>query len=285
MSTKVRVVFFALLLAVVSAMPVFAGSAVVGSVAGSLNATVGGQALLPNGVIFSGDHLQVKDGAAVVALENGSRMAFGRNTEAEFNRDATGVAVKLADGNVSIYHPAAGTAIRVTASNYTITPGQGYKSVGEVAMLNGLVVVTAKSGTLDVNGAGRTMQVAQGKTVTLSTNPARAPQTGASQKLAGGGNTALEAGALGAGALAAVLAGIGISRANDAKNAASAANAQASSAASSASAANSGAAAATSAATAAGAAANAAGCALNTQFNPTATGVSPYTPPTGFTCP
>ncbi|HEV2178664.1 MAG TPA: hypothetical protein VGW33_15865, partial [Terriglobia bacterium] len=45
----------------------FAGSAVIGSVAGSLNATVGGQALNPNTVIFSGDSLQVKEGAAVVA--------------------------------------------------------------------------------------------------------------------------------------------------------------------------------------------------------------------------
>ncbi|HEV2382932.1 MAG TPA: hypothetical protein VG206_24465, partial [Terriglobia bacterium] len=53
------------LLSALAAAPLYAGSAVVGSVAGSLNATVGGQALVPSTVIFSGDSLQVKDGAAV----------------------------------------------------------------------------------------------------------------------------------------------------------------------------------------------------------------------------
>ncbi|HEV2380174.1 MAG TPA: hypothetical protein VG206_10315, partial [Terriglobia bacterium] len=53
------------LAALLVAAPLYAGSAVVGSVAGSLNATVGGQALVPSTVIFSGDSLQVKDGAAV----------------------------------------------------------------------------------------------------------------------------------------------------------------------------------------------------------------------------
>ncbi|HEY6293431.1 MAG TPA: hypothetical protein VI455_17910, partial [Terriglobia bacterium] len=68
MSTKqlaLRTLIRLLLLGVLAAAPVYAGSAVIGSVAGSLNATVGGQALLPNTVIFSGDSLQVKDGAAV----------------------------------------------------------------------------------------------------------------------------------------------------------------------------------------------------------------------------
>ncbi|HXJ94814.1 MAG TPA: hypothetical protein VMT20_18375, partial [Terriglobia bacterium] len=75
MNIRLRIIMI-VLAALVAAAPVFAGSAVIGSVAGSLNATVGGQALVPNSVIFSGDSLQVKDGAAVIALENGSRMAF-----------------------------------------------------------------------------------------------------------------------------------------------------------------------------------------------------------------
>ncbi|HUI42789.1 MAG TPA: hypothetical protein VL523_12555, partial [Terriglobia bacterium] len=87
-----------LLLGLLTVAPVYAGSAVVGSVAGSLNATVGGQALVPNTVIFSGDSLQVRDGAAVVALENGNRMAFGRETEASFLREANAVEVVLGQG-------------------------------------------------------------------------------------------------------------------------------------------------------------------------------------------
>ena len=277
-----------------------AGSFVVGSVAGSLNASVGGQALLPNSVIFSGDHLQVKDGAAVVALENGSRMAFGRNTEAEFNRDAAGVAVKLAEGNVSIYHPAVGAAIRVTALNYTITPGQGYKSVGEVAMLNGWVVVTAKSGTLEVNGAGQAMPVAAGKTVVLRPVAAQAgPQGGPSSSAgsSGGGhsNAVVEIAAVSGGALGAILGSVAISRADSAQSQASSALSAAQAATSAASAATAAANAATQAATAAAAAAvasaltskletNALGCELNSVANQEGL-PSPYVPPAGFSCP
>ena len=56
------------------ALSLLAGSAVVGSVAGSLNATMGGKALEANTTLFSGDRLEVKDGAAVVALGAGSRI-------------------------------------------------------------------------------------------------------------------------------------------------------------------------------------------------------------------
>jgi hypothetical protein len=56
--STLRTLIMLLLLGVMAAAPVYAGSAVVGSVAGSLNATVGGQVLAPNTVIFSGDRLR-----------------------------------------------------------------------------------------------------------------------------------------------------------------------------------------------------------------------------------
>ena len=84
-----------LLLAMLAAMPVLAGSAVVGSVAGSMNATVGGQALLPNTTIFSGDSVQVRDGVAVLAVGNTGRMILGRDTVASFLRDSNAVTVVL----------------------------------------------------------------------------------------------------------------------------------------------------------------------------------------------
>jgi hypothetical protein len=84
---------------------------------------------------------------------------------------------------------------------------------------------------------------------------------------------------LGAGSAAAVLAGIGLSRSNDAKNAANNATTAANNATN---AANN----ATNAANAAGSAANAAGCALNNENALENPGTpSPYTPPTGFSCP
>ena len=289
MSMKLRVMLVVLLFGLVGSVPVWAGSAVVGSVAGSLNASVGGQALLPNGVIFSGDRLQVKDGAAVVALDHGSRMAFGQDTQAGFVRDANGVAVVLESGNVSIYHPAAGNAVRVMVGKVVVSPVSGYKSLGQVAMMNGLIVITSKQGSLNVNQDGKTLKLAEGKTLTIAPKTARAPQTGASQKLAGG-NTALEAGALGAAGAAAVLAGIGMKRAGDARTAAQGAESDALAATSAATAAGSAASAAAADALAAQSTANLAGCALNnfgadTFFTGVNVGVpSPYVPPAGFGC-
>lgn len=268
--------------------PMYAGSAVVGSVAGSLNATVGGQALVPNTVIFSGDSLQVKDGAAVIALENGNRMAFGRETEASFLRESNAVEVVLGHGDVSMYQADQRTGVKVKAGDYEVAPASGYKTLGEVAMLNGVVTVTSKEGTLKVAGAGRTVEVAQGKTLTLGTKTARAPQpqTGGSQNLGGNTDVLLDAGALAAGVVAAILAGVAIKRADDANSSAEAANSTAATAASNASAASSAAAAADSDAIAAANNANLAGCAINIltldQYGGTVP--SPYTPPTGFSC-
>src|SRR5579863_30026 len=276
------------LLAALAVAPVYAGSAVVGSVAGSLNATVGGQALVPNTVIFSGDSLQVRDGAAVIALENGNRMALGRETEASFVRETNAVEVVLGQGDVSMYQADQRTGLKVKAGDYEVAPAGAYKTLGEVAMLNGVVTVTSKEGTLKVAGAGRTVEVAQGKTLTLGTKTARAPQTGGSQTLGGNTDVLLDAGALAAGVVAAILAGISIKRADDAKSAADAANSTAGTAATNAAAAQSAASAADSDAIAAANNANLAGCAIDVLTEDVyGVGVvpSPYIPPAGFSCP
>jgi len=275
------------LLAALAVAPMFAGSAVVGSVAGSLNATVGGQALVPNTVIFSGDSLKVQDGAAVIALENGNRMAFGRETEASFLRETGAVEVVLGQGDVSMYQADARTGLKVKAGDYEVAPASGYKTLGEVAMLNGVVTVSSKEGTLRVAGAGRTVEVGQGKTLTLGTKTARAPQpqTGGSQKLSGNTDVLLDAGALAAGVVAAILAGISIKRADDAKSAAEAANATAATAASNASAAASAASAADSDAIAAANNANLTGCAINVIAQDFGITPSPYIPPSPYSCP
>src|SRR4029077_17652211 len=108
MSTKtsvMRVSLLVLLACMVSIVPALAGSAVVGSVAGSTNATVGGQSLLPNTTIFCGDSLQVRDGVAVVAIGRRGRVVFGRDTVASFQKDASEVTVLLSQGNVAVFHP------------------------------------------------------------------------------------------------------------------------------------------------------------------------------------
>ena len=287
MSSRLRTCSMLLLLGVLASVPALGGSAVVGSVAGSLNATVGGQAVLPHQAIFSGDSLQVKNGALVVATDNGSRMAFGRDTTATFQREARALTVVLSAGNVSLYHADDPVALRVVAGTVTVEPAPGYKTLGDIAMVNGAVVVTAKDGALRVNHDGRTVEVAKGKTIALTPRTARAPQTGGSQKLGGGPNW-VEYTILGAAGAA---AGFGIGaliRAGDAKDSASLAASNAASAAAAISAAVP-----TIASNVASAiSANNAyivdvGCALN-NFNEEVYGVgtfpSPYTPPPGFSC-
>jgi hypothetical protein len=282
MLAKVGKSLLLVLLCTVLSVPSFAGSALVGSVAGSANATVAGQPLLPNTAILSGDSLQVKDGAAVVALQNGGRLAFGRNTSASFLTDSHAVTVLMTEGAVALYQPDNKTGLEIKADDVSVKPASPFKTVGEVAMVNGTIVVNAKQGSLTVQGRGRTITLAQGKSITLApqTKTARSPQAGGAQKL-GGGNEYLEAGALVAGGVGAVLSGIALSRAGDARDNAAAANSNAAAANSNAAAANSNAAAAASDAVAAGQAANAAGCALNVIEFP----ASPYTPPAGFSCP
>jgi hypothetical protein len=285
----VRLSLCLILLGLVAAVPAFAGSAVVGSVAGSMNATVGGQTLLPNTTLYSGDSLQVRDGVAVVALGSASRMVFGRDTVASFLRDSNEVTVLLGQGNVSVFHDGGGMPVRMKIGEVSVIPVSGFKTLGEVAMLNGAVVVTAKEGMLRVEGNGQVVNVAKGKTITV------VPQAKAA---AGGGTAAAGAGrccgsniwgvtgtAVGAGAV--IVGAIAASRASTASNNASAAESTAATAAAAAASAASAAAAAASAAAAAlseaNAAAIAAGCALNAaEGHPGAN--SPYVPPPPATC-
>ena len=195
-TTVLRMIFFALLMGAVATVPALAGSAVIGSVAGSMNASVGGQSLLPNTTIFSGDSLQVRDGVAVIAVGNSSRVIFGRDTVASFLRESNEVTVLLSQGNVSMLHPNDGTPVRVKAGEISITPAAGFKTLGEVAMLNGSVVVTAKEGALQVEDHGATKNVAKGQTIVIS--PKTRNKGGGNAGWGGGGSTALEVVTIGA---------------------------------------------------------------------------------------
>ena len=250
----------------------YAGSAVVGSVAGSVNATVGGQEVVPNGTIFSGDSLQVRDGAAVIALGRGSRLVFGRESTASFSRETDSVTAVLGQGNVSLFSPDGGAGVRVKVGEVTIVPAKGFKTMGEVALTNGTVLVTTKEGLLRVEGDGQAVEVAKGKTIAVVPKAARAPQGGGG---AHGGGHALQILSLGAGITASGLAAWAI---HDARNSQDSANA-------SIAAANAAAAAARAAAAAALAAQNAAvaaGCALNQVAHQIGMLTSPYTPPAGY---
>jgi hypothetical protein len=249
-----------------------------------MNATVGGQTLLPNTTLFSGDNLQVKDGMAVVALGSASRIVFGRDTVASFLRDSNEVTVLLSQGNVSVFHDVAGMAVRMKIGNVSVAPVSGFKTLGEIAMLNGAAVVTAKEGMLRVEGNGQTINVAKGKTITV-VPAANAPQgKGGGQPPRGRCCGASFWGPLGVavGGVAAVLAGVAISKADNSSNNATSAESAASAAAAAAAAATS---AANSAESEANAETLAIGCALDKLAAQEGITVSPYAIPSGVKCP
>ena len=282
--------FVGLVLMVMSAsVPALAGSAAIGSAAGSVNTTMAGQPLLSNSVIFSGDSLEVKQGAAVIVLSGGSRLVLGRETGASFLREGNEVTVVLGRGAVSVYHPGWGGELRVKVNDLSIVPAKGFKTLGEVAMLDGGVVVASREGLLRVEGNGPPVEVAKGRVVTLRPRTARAPQGAPAGATPGNGNTRiLTMAALGVGTLGAVVSFVGLSHANDASDSAATANRTAAAAADAAAAAATAAASATNLASAilqtSLAETNVVGCELNALANSEGK-ASPYTPPSGFTCP
>jgi len=276
-SGKGRIAGVVLLMVLGAWISAFGGSAVVGTVAGSMNATLGGQALLAHTTIFSGDSLAVQDGAAVVAVGAGSRLVFGRETAAAFLREGGEVTVLLGQGNVSLYQTGEGPGLRVKVGEVSILPAAGFKTLGEVALLQGALVVTAKEGKLRVEGRGPAVEVVKGKTLTLG-REARSPQGGAAGSGSGAAHistaTVLQLGSVAVGGTSAVLSGVAMSRAADARDAAEQANRTAADAEKAARDAQA-------AAQAAQAAAQAAGCATNDLAE--SLGLSPYELP--YTCP
>jgi hypothetical protein len=281
-----RLLLSVLLMGLLASGPAFAASAVIGSVAGSINATVGGQAILPNTTIYSGDSLQVRDGVAVVAMGGGSRMIFGRETVVSFLRETEEVTVLLGRGNVTLYHPGDSVVMRLKVGDVAISPAKGFLTRGEIAMVGDAIVVSTKEGMLRVEGKGSAVEVPKGKTLNLNAKVASAAPGQAGQAAGAGAAAGAHAGAAGVstGLQAASLAASGtsmglsagaISRASGARNAATQATASANQAILSS---NS----AASSANAAGVTATAAGCAVNTiNSNVNPGSASPFTPPAG----
>jgi len=269
--------------ATAAAVPALAGSSIVGSVAGSTNATIGGQPAIDGSTIFSGDCLKVNDGMAVVTLGRGNRAVFGRNSEVSFWPEGDGVIAHLASGSVSIFQPGKEqTGMRIKFGEMTIGPAGGSKTLGEVAMLGDTVVVRTKLGMMSVSFAnGKTTQVPAGKALTL-TPAGRAPREAAGSHHSGSNIKGGQWATLAAAGTAALLAGILLNKTDNATSAATgagAAAAAAETAASNAATAANAAAAAASSAAAEAVIAETISCELLNAFK---TYASPYVPPGGL---
>ena len=163
------------LLLLVAAALAYAGPTAIGLVKGSTNARVGGQTLLPDTTLFSGDSLEVDDGVAVVALGSTNRMTFHRETVASFLRDSNEVKVLLGQGHVSLSHGEDTMPVRVEVAGISVVPVSRLETRGEVAAGNGVVVVTTNEGRLRVEGHGQAIDVAKGETITLAARASAPP--------------------------------------------------------------------------------------------------------------
>jgi hypothetical protein len=160
---------WALVFLVALAATAAGGPDAVGSLVGSRNATLDGQAPLPHTVLLNGDKLAVNDGLAMVALARGNRMVLGQDSEASFLRDAQTLTVLMARGTLSLFHPRDGTGLRVKAGSVIVTPVEGAKTLGEIAVADGLLLVTSKDGSLKIEKDGTTSEVTKGHTMTIAT--------------------------------------------------------------------------------------------------------------------
>src|SRR5260370_29130890 len=135
-------------------------------------------------------------------------------------------------GSLSMYHPEDGVALRVRIGDVSVVPVSGFKTLGEVAMVGGRLVVSAKEGSFRVERSGSALEVAKGKTITLPTEAARAATPGSAKPVFGAVNgLALQVASLGAAGTGAVLSGVAISHANSARDQATLADADAKAAA------------------------------------------------------
>ena len=146
-----------------------------GSLLGSKNATLDGETALPHTTLLEGDSLRIDDGLAMVSLDQGNRVVLGRHTQAIFLREASTVTVSLREGNVSLFHPQTGRSFRIKAGDVIVSPAESYQTLGQVAMVDGTLAVTAEDGTLQIEKGGAIQQVSKGKTITITAIDAAAP--------------------------------------------------------------------------------------------------------------
>jgi hypothetical protein len=275
-------------------VPIFGASTPLGSVKQSTNATLSGRPLLPETLVFSDQVIQVGDGAALIAINDGSRLVLGKETVASLRQERGELAVLLNGGSLSIYHQSTSGTLRVKADDLSVVPESGFRTLGQVTVLNGTVVVSSKNGMLRVEGHGQPFEVRQGKTITIRQRSDRSPQVAAGSGRVRLSSVASWAG-LGAGVLGTIAGFDALHRADDARtdaqnaaNAASAAAQAAAAASSAASAATQAAAAAAALASAAAAlgleASNVVGCDLD-KLAYSLGQPSPYKPSGGLKCP
>ena len=158
-----------LVIGMARAVPIFAGSEVVGSLIGSTDVTVDGLPALPSQTIFSGDRLQVSNGVAAVIMEGGGGIVLGHNTVASFVRDSNATTATLSEGRARIYCGYGyGPQLHLKSGAITISPALASKTLGEVVIRDQTLSVMTKEGSLRLEGSGERLDVPEGRAIRLT---------------------------------------------------------------------------------------------------------------------
>lgn len=118
--------------------------------------------------LFKGDTVRTPGGALVTISSPGSTVLLPQNSQVIFQGNALG----LEEGTASV---STSTGMTIQASQYSIAPATGGTAKYEIRRSGNSVLVHASSGALTVHESGKTISVAQGATVTLSSGATPAP--------------------------------------------------------------------------------------------------------------
>jgi hypothetical protein len=122
--------------------------------------------------LFRGDSVRTSGGALVTISSPGSTVLVPQNSQVVFQGNVLG----LEEGTASV---STTTDMTIQASQYSIAPATGGTAKYEIRKSGDSVLVHASDGALTINASGKTVSVAQGATITLTSGVA--PQQATSQ--------------------------------------------------------------------------------------------------------
>jgi ferric-dicitrate binding protein FerR (iron transport regulator) len=173
-----------------------------GRVVASAPATLNGVAIPREATMFSGDRLTTgAEGWARLYLGEGEQVHLSALTEARAARVGERVDVELMGGHV-LLQTRAGSSLNVQANGLAIQPAEK-EAVWEVTRASETeVVVAARSGSVEIHGANRSLSVPAGRSARVTTSAAAS----SAPPVQAGGLTAGQKGAIIGGIVGGVIA-------------------------------------------------------------------------------
>lgn len=162
----------AVLLCSLLASPLFSpvaaasGTEALGRVVSAAPATVNGQVLPNDSTLFNGDRLATgPQGWARVFLSQGEQIHLGSQSQAQARRQGDRIEVELVAGQLAL-RTRGSNNVSVRSNGLEITPRTPTNAVWEVARLgDGITVVSARQGALEVRASNRTVEVLPGQSL------------------------------------------------------------------------------------------------------------------------